>query len=57
MTGTNAPRTDPATEEVVIDSRDQLRSLLEHVPAMVLTVRLDGRIVFANRSHFGITAE
>jgi two-component system sensor histidine kinase TtrS len=43
--------------EVLIDDRDQLRALLANVPALILTVGLDGRILFANRSHLGTPIE
>ena len=44
---------DAADGEVLIDERDQLRALLVNVPALILTVALDGRILFVNRPHLG----
>lgn len=41
----------------IVDPQAQLRALLDHVPALVLTVALDGRIVFVNRPHLGIGVE
>jgi PAS domain S-box-containing protein len=40
-----------------IPEHDQLRTLLENVPALVFTADLDGRIIFVNRSHQGFTRE
>jgi PAS domain S-box-containing protein len=50
-TGDAAPDVSP------IDPQDQLRALLDHVPALVMTLALDGRILFVNRPHLGIPVE
>jgi len=41
----------------LIDHQDQLRALLENVPALVFTMTLDARIVFVNRAPFDIPME
>ena len=49
-----ADRGDAAQSEPLIDDQDQLRVLLENVPALVFTLALDARIVFVNRAPFDI---
>jgi PAS domain S-box-containing protein len=51
------PDAGDALDGACIDHRDQLRALLDNVPALILTIDLDGRIVFANRPHLGIGVE
>jgi two-component system sensor histidine kinase TtrS len=46
-----------ALDQALIDHGDQLRALLDNVPALILTIDLDGRIVFVNRPHLGIGGE
>jgi PAS domain S-box-containing protein len=41
-------------DNAAIDNDDQLRALLDYVPALILTIALDGRILLVNRPHLGI---
>jgi PAS domain S-box-containing protein len=48
---------DAAEAAALVPHQNHLRTLLENVPALVLTVDPDGRIVFVNRPHLGFTVE
>ena len=45
---------DAAADAPLIDHQDQLRALLENVPALVFTLGPDARIAFVNRAPFDI---
>src|SRR5262245_18359368 len=48
---------EPHAAAAPIDHDEELRALLEHVPALVLTVDLDGTILRVNRPHLGVRVE